>query len=279
MRVVYIASLSHSGSTLLDLMLNAHPQMVSVGELKQLGRFANFRKKNKSYRCTCGARTLWDCSFWTRVNEVTQAATGVSLGEFNVEDYDQHRTFARDNPALFAAISEVSGKEFIVDSSKSARRLALLVERSPLDVFTIFLVRDPRGQICSMLRKNKVGRQDELYSLAQKYVSTNLGIQTLVADRPHAVVRYEELVRNPERTLDGLMRRLGLAFHPAQLDWTAHERHNVGGNRMRRQSASVLRLDERWREELTPAQRAVIESETATIAGLVKTPMPETVAD
>jgi hypothetical protein len=32
-KVVFIASASHSGSTLLDLLLNAHPDMVSVGEL------------------------------------------------------------------------------------------------------------------------------------------------------------------------------------------------------------------------------------------------------
>ena len=44
MRVIFIASLSHSGSTLLDLMLNAHPQMVSVGELKQLGRLRVSRR-------------------------------------------------------------------------------------------------------------------------------------------------------------------------------------------------------------------------------------------
>ena len=56
-RVIFIASLSHSGSTLLDLMLNAHPELVSVGELKQLSRYARFNKPNKldalaeNYRC------------------------------------------------------------------------------------------------------------------------------------------------------------------------------------------------------------------------------------
>jgi hypothetical protein len=33
MRVIYIAGTSHSGSTLLDLMLNAHPEIISVGEV------------------------------------------------------------------------------------------------------------------------------------------------------------------------------------------------------------------------------------------------------
>ena len=49
-KVIFIASLSHSGSTLLDLMLNAHPQVASVGELKQLGRFARLEKPNRQLR-------------------------------------------------------------------------------------------------------------------------------------------------------------------------------------------------------------------------------------
>ena len=44
MKILYITSLSHSGSTLLDVMLNAHPDIISVGEVKQLGRFARFEK-------------------------------------------------------------------------------------------------------------------------------------------------------------------------------------------------------------------------------------------
>ena len=70
-KVIFIASLSHSGSTLLDLMLNAHPELVSVGELKQLSRFARFSKP-KQPRCTCGTLSLWDCDFWKSVNDVTK---------------------------------------------------------------------------------------------------------------------------------------------------------------------------------------------------------------
>ena len=75
-KVVFIASLSHSGSTLLDLMLNAHPDVASVGELKQLGRFARLEKPNRRLRCTCGADSLLTCEFWTKVSALTKAATG-----------------------------------------------------------------------------------------------------------------------------------------------------------------------------------------------------------
>ena len=46
MRVIYIAGMSHSGSTVLNLMLNAHPEIFAVGELIDLNRGAG------------GARTL-----------------------------------------------------------------------------------------------------------------------------------------------------------------------------------------------------------------------------
>ena len=58
LKVVFIASLSHSGSTLLDVMLNAHPKVASVGELKQLVRFAQLDKTKNRLQCTCGAASI-----------------------------------------------------------------------------------------------------------------------------------------------------------------------------------------------------------------------------
>ena len=91
LKVIFIASLSHSGSTLLDLMLNAHPDVVSVGELKQLGRFARFEKPGRRLRCTCGAESLVSCDFWSRVSAMTKARIGRTIRDLNVEDYDRRR--------------------------------------------------------------------------------------------------------------------------------------------------------------------------------------------
>lgn len=57
MKIVFIASLSNNGSTLFDVMLNARPDVISVGELKQLRRFARLEKTN-GLQCTCGAESL-----------------------------------------------------------------------------------------------------------------------------------------------------------------------------------------------------------------------------
>ncbi len=261
MKIIFIASLSHSGSTLLDLMLNAHPQVASVGELKQLGRFARFeqRKKNsnkkKKHACTCAAESLWECPFWSRVNTLTKRATGQTIGELNVEDYDNVESFQKDNVALFEAISAVAGKEYIVDSSKSRLRLKLLMDNPALDMFPVFLVRDPKGQLCSSLYKNKSNMRNMIAS----YVGTNRDIYSMIRDIPHAVVRYEKLVLSPEHTLGLLMESIGLRLDPDQLNWAGQERHNVGGNGMRRGTKSDLKLDDRWRQRLTLSQRLVID--------------------
>lgn len=256
-KVVFIASLSHSGSTLLDLMLNAHPDVASVGELKQLGRFARLEKPNRRLRCTCGADSLLTCEFWTKVSALTKAATGRTIGELNVEDYQDKAQFDEDNVALFEAIAEVSGKHYVVDSSKQVTRLALLLENPALDVYPVFLIRDPKGQICSSQKTAA-----SLLKLIGNYVRTNREIHELVKHRPHAVVRYEDLVRNPEQVLGALMQELGLSFDPRQLDWASQVRHNVGGNGMRRTSSSELKLDEKWRDEFTLLQKLAIDAGT-----------------
>ena len=62
-QLVYILSASHSGSTLLAMLLNAHPDVCSVGELK-----ATSLGDPEKYLCSCGAR-IRECSFWNDVSK------------------------------------------------------------------------------------------------------------------------------------------------------------------------------------------------------------------
>jgi hypothetical protein len=247
-KVIFITGLGHSGSTLV----------MSVGELKQLGRFARFETSRKRHPCTCGARTLWACPLWSRVSTLTKAASGQKIDQLNVENYGAVETFNRDNVVLFNAIAKASGKTYIVDSSKDHDRLRLLIANPTLDVFPIFVQRDPKGQISSYLRK----KQGNLLKLIYRYVTSSRDIYDLVKRAPHAIVHYEQLVREPELTLSSLMHQLGLEYDPRQLDWAKQVRHNIGGNRMRRATESELRLDESWRHKLTLAQKLAIDAAT-----------------
>jgi Sulfotransferase family len=255
MKVIFIAGTSHSGSTLLDLMLNAHPDIVSVGEVENLHQQVAFKRaRQKTFRrCSCGAPSLWECEFWSRVNEETLRTASKSLAELDVRDYRGSNWNHAPNTVLFEAISEASRKNFVVDSSKSPRRLAYLLQHSGLEVHPVHLIRNPQGQICSVAKKH-----GGFLKHIVRYELVHQQIRRQLASVPHSVVRYEDLVLDPERTLGGVLEPLGLIYHPRQLSWAEQVKHNVAGNRMRRQQTSQLVLDEGWKINLNFIQKLTI---------------------
>ena len=256
MRVIYIAGAAHSGSTLLDLMLNAHPEIVSVGEVLKLNRQLGYRDpERKNYApCSCGAPSLLQCKFWSAVDAEIRATAGKSLTELDVLDSDTRDPRHAPNVTLFTAIAAVSGKNFIVDSSKIPRRLSQLMQFPELDVYPVHLIRDPKGQIASVMRKHGGFLKNIVrYEIVQEQIHRTL------KSVPHSVMRYEDLVRDPERSLNSILQPLGLSFDRRQLSWAEAEKHIVAGNHMRYQTTSNLVLDEKWRERLTASQQRIID--------------------
>lgn len=256
MRVIYIAGAAHSGSTLLDLMLNAHPDIVSVGEVLKLNRQLAFRDpERKRYApCSCGASSLWDCKFWSAVDVKTKVSAGKSIAELDILDSAARDPHYAPNVILFDAIAAVSGKNFIVDSSKIPRRLGHLMQLPELEIYPVHLVREPKGQIASVMRKHGGFLKNIVrYEIVQEKVHRKL------KSVPHSVVRYEDLVRDPESTLRSILQPLGLNFDRRQLSWAEAEKHIVAGNHMRFETKSKLVLDERWRERLTARQQHIVD--------------------
>ena len=174
-RVAYIQAASHSGSTLLAMLLNSHPEICTVGELKitALGDIDR-------YRCSCGALIL-ECPFWCGVTE-DMRRTGF---DFDVGNPGTHYGAVRSplaqrllrplhrgpafewlrdralactpgwnahlaatqarNAALIGSVLARSGKNVIVDSSKIGMRLKFLLRNPALDVRVVRVKRDGRA--------------------------------------------------------------------------------------------------------------------------------------
>ena len=47
------------------------------------------------------------------------------------------------------------------------------------------------------------------------------------------------------------MHEIGLSFEESQLTWRNAIIRDIGGNRMRRESSELIRLDQSWRRELS----------------------------
>ena len=256
MRVIYIAGTSHSGSTLVDLMLNAHPAIFASGEVLKLNRQLKIKDARRGTHapCSCGAPSLWECRFWSAVDRRTRETSGKSLVDLDMLDYRELDAASAPNAVVFKAIAEVSGKSFVVDSSKLPGRLSYLMRLKDLDVYPVHLVREPKVQINSVVRKHG-GFLKHIF----RYELIHEQIRRALKSVPHSVVHYEDLVRDPKSALQSILQPLGLDFDPRQLDWAEAEKHEVAGNHMRFDARSELVLDESWRQSLSPLKQRTIE--------------------
>ncbi len=176
-RLAYILAASHSGSTLLSLLLGSHPQIATVGEMKlsatAIGDVAR-------YRCSCG-EAIQECSFWRTVRErmvakgfdfdLAQAGTDyramgsrytrhllgpmyrggfpeilreLALG-LSATWRKQLPEIHRRNAAFASVICEIKAAKVVIDSSKVGLRLKYLLRNPDLEVRVIRLVRDGRA--------------------------------------------------------------------------------------------------------------------------------------
>ena len=175
-RLAYLLAASHSGSTLLAMLLGAQPGACTVGELK-----ATHLGDADTYRCSCRER-IRDCAFWQKISkamerrgipdfDITRAGTsifetkapyvqrllaplyrggiletirdrGLSLsGEWRKLLADSQRR----NLALIESLLEVTNARVVIDSSKLALRLKYLLKIPNLDVRVIRVIRDGRA--------------------------------------------------------------------------------------------------------------------------------------
>jgi Sulfotransferase family len=186
-KVLKIAGLGRSGSTILDIVLGNHPDIESVGEVNKLIRTGWIsreslrgidQKKLRVPICTCGKRLDVlhvdtpdeACPFWSSVRsqwvERTDAGSIESYPKLQDEFEPQSRwprllyerrrrsasfrSYAGLTRAFFESIRAVSGKPIIVDSSKSPTR-ALAIGMTPgIDLYVVHLVRDGRGVLASL---------------------------------------------------------------------------------------------------------------------------------
>jgi len=244
-RIIYITSRGHSGSTLLDLLISAHSQVVSVGELKMLPlHFGD--------RCTCGADNLASCPFWIQVDQQLLSAGYPELKALDIGSKDP-QIFAVHNRALYESVAEVSMCNIVVDSSKNLDRLQSLLGAASFDVRIIHLIRSPYGVVWSNLKQGRDWRHH-----ARNYNHATSKTLKYLRNYKHLVVRYEDMVESTAATMQRVMAYVGLDFESTQLEWAQRKGHNIYGNPMRFSTSSAIRTDISWRKNLTFVQKLMI---------------------
>jgi hypothetical protein len=264
-KLLYIVGCTHGGTTLLHRLLGSQPPIINLGSVANLRRVA---AKNASKNCSCGL-SVRECSFWTGIETSLHNKTGRKLHDLNVNSRDPG-IFATDNLQFLNAVSDASGKEFIVDSSRTAWRLQQLHKAlGPDKVVPIHIFRTPEAQINSWTRKNAkresfIKNNINPYSpklILWYYRAHITGLHAAKRIEQRLVIDYESLCENPARALEPLLELLGQSLDQAKLaNWGTVPHHVLGGNRMLRNATSEIRLDDGWKSELSPSRAILVRS-------------------
>lgn len=280
--IIYIMGYGRSGSTILDMLLQQHYNIVSAGALNNI-----YDWQLNSEKCSCGNR-LSDCSFWfdvlTGKNIMSNSTSPLEArtlqfkferlsvlwrlitGSHSEHDKSIYREGMRE---LYGNIADVASVKFIVDSSKSTRdctgRALALGKVAHMPVKSIWLTRDGRGVGWSAIRRTG---SDERKRVSEKpsvnFIRTVLSwsltnlltrITTLFMKKgTYMHVKYEELCKDPDETLSLIGEFLDLdmkeVINSASGLSNISAGHNLGGNRLRFETKVRLKPDLSWHKKL-----------------------------
>ena len=252
-RLLLIRGLGHSGTTILDLSLGAHPQLVGLGEAArvlerpapgdetrgpaQLRRELRFKRS-----CTCGAVAA-ECPVWGPVLDWLPAHDGRSLAEKTLRLLDgvkRHHPEAR----------------WVVDSYQDDMVLPFL-EDPDLEIRIVHLTRDVRSWVHSRSRDARCRRQwlPGLKPLLRWCrVNARQASRLDSTGRPVYRLGYEQLALDPEASLRRLCQWLDIDFDARMLAPAQHSNsHILSGNRMRFDASrgASIRYDAAWLQQPT----------------------------
>ena len=265
-KLVYILGHGHSGSTLLSLILGAHPRIENLGEVEQMAL------RDRPARCSCRVRPFSDCALWrARVEAFERDEAPARFAGRDVASPDP-ATFARANLGILRAARAHSGAEWLVDASKSLVRLERLRAIGPeaLEIRVVHLLREAPGVVNSYVKKES---GSGAFQESVRYARTALSLGWFLGGCGHVDVAYHEVVSDPQAVTQRILAGTGLGWDPVQADWGKAESHSVGGNNMRFRQRDRLALDRSWRSELKPHQRlaaALIARPGSALAGAVE---------
>lgn len=239
-RLVFIASLGRSGSTLLDLLLGANPQIVGLGEVWKTLRLAG----DEQHRCTCGAPAL-ECPVWGEVLAGRRADPRLPMGE-------SYRL-------LMERVARAHGDEKVAaDSSKDLAVLREVTDIMDRRFKVLFLLKDVRAYAASLADADRAPgstmvvdtlRRSGFLRALQWWVRNRAFADYLrESGLPFMQVGYEEICFRPELMLQKICEFVGVPYDPAMLAPTASKSHILRGNPMRWDPARRKEIvyDNRW---------------------------------
>ncbi|MCD4795170.1 MAG: sulfotransferase [Bacteroidales bacterium] len=228
-KIIYIAGLGHSGSTILDMCLGAHSKIVGLGEIYPVLTKVDKTRLFNNSTCSCGKKGI-DCDFWGDAKALTET----------------NKTTEEKYLDLISYFTDKYGEDVILlDSSKNTYPyLNFLKEKFELKV--IFLTRDYRSWIYS--RFSRTGKP--MLYLGYRWLFENIKLLKILKKRKiqYFKVGYEEFALYPDLILKKICAFIELPFEETILNSKKTKSHIISGNiaRTDKLKKSAVLYDAKW---------------------------------
>jgi hypothetical protein len=268
-RPVFVVGAPRTGTTLVKEILNRHPRVHLFDEVHFFERVWDDRDRLGDLADEAGQveaigrlrRVVHDYGTDQAVADV------LTVDAFRRRLDEEGGGYRGLLAALLKTGAELQGADHWGDSSpQDVLYLATLFEWFP-DARVIALVRDPRGFLCSYknyFRRKIPGYRERYNPLTNGVLWRGYMTALLDASRgPHAgavrLVRYEDLVADPEREVRAICEHVGVDYRSGMLDVTrtntSFADESAAGTGDPQVAPGIVDTSrERWRTGLTPTE-------------------------
>ncbi len=275
MRPVFVVGLGRSGTTLLRLMLNAHPRIAIPYEghfipsyARRIGEYGDLEREDNLRRLLSDLLAEEKVREWDHEFEIDRVAERVRAP-----------TLAGALHALYEDYAEGKGKPRWGDKSSYIDEIPIINDLFPTAQF-IHIVRDGRDVVTSVL-KQPWGPRDVIEGAAwwndNTWVACRMG--SILGPARYAEVRFEDLVSDPEKELKRLSRFLGEDFDPSMLEYhrSAEDRVPDGSSSLHYNvnRAPMASRAGAWKETMHPGDVAVFSRQAHRMLGELGYEVPD----
>jgi hypothetical protein len=274
---VFICGYMKSGTTLLLELLDGHQELIVMpGDSRMITWI-----KKQSNMSWMESLQGWDTHWVSRLINPTGQKPFWIMGENETPylDFLNYLTYWLENlpqssrsPFLAAVFA------FYCANSKRAMTPKLWVEKTPgnelnvdqiLNFFPsarfIHIIRDPRSNIASLKRLFKLRNWDwdteaYAYSMRKSIENAFLNQERLGEDKYH-IIRYEDLIANPEGRIKDIARFLEIKMNKVLLSPTVNglpAKSNTMFEDRQIQGKILTNLSDRWKTDLNPHEKKMI---------------------
>jgi len=219
-RVVYVMGAGRSGSTILGVALGNCADIFYVGELDKWLLMSGISMREREVSKPGASQPM---EIWPAVREDLEGAADLfgrearrciehSSAVLRVDKISARRRlrprYRRVTAALYGSIARRAGSRYIVDSSHFPLRARELQALEGIELYLLYLVRDPRSVVSSWSRPGlPEPRFSMLTTNAYLWLTHVLSVFVFLR-QPRArrlFVRYEDLVADPARVLQEIL--------------------------------------------------------------------------